>query len=228
MSTLLHIDSSVRTAGSVSRALTARATARWCAVNPAGTVKYRDLAADPIPHLNASNGLALMTPPERHNPAEARTYALSKSLIDEIKAADTVVLGMPLYNYAAPSSVKTWVDHIVADGLSFTPDSTGLLAATDFVVIESRGGSYLEGTPKHGWDHAESWIAHAISLTGLKPQIIVAELTMATDDARMAHHRPLAEQSLQRARAEIDCLWGGVPTMAVPPREAAQLGRLRG
>ncbi|BBZ36507.1 FMN-dependent NADH-azoreductase [Mycolicibacterium confluentis] len=207
MSTLLHLDSSVRAEGSVSRALTARAVARWCAANPAGKVTYRDLAADPIPHLDASNGLALMTPAEHHNPAEARTYALSRKLIDEIRAADTVVLGMALYNYAAPSLVKTWVDHIVAAGLSFAPDGTGLLTGTEFVVIESRGGSYREGTPKHGWDHAESWIAQAVSLTGLEPQIIVAELTMAAADARMAHLRHLARVSLERAHAQIDALW---------------------
>ncbi|BBZ03561.1 FMN-dependent NADH-azoreductase [Mycolicibacterium chitae] len=207
MRTLLHIDSSVRVEGSVSRALTARAAARWLVANPAGTVTYRDLAADPIPHLDGSNGLALMTPPEHHNPAEARTYALSRKLIDEIKAADAVVLGMALYNYAAPSLVKTWVDHIVAGGLSFASDGTGLLSGTEFIVIESRGGGYRGGTPKHGWDHAESWIAHAVSLTGLEPQIIVAELTMAADDARMAHLRPLAQESLERAHAQIDALW---------------------
>ncbi len=80
-------------------------------------------------------------------------------------------------------------------------------AGTEFVVIESRGGGYREGTPKHGWDHAESWIAQAVSLTGLELRIIVAELTMAADDARMAHLRPLAQESLERARAEIDALW---------------------
>ncbi|MDA2892203.1 NAD(P)H-dependent oxidoreductase [Mycolicibacterium sp. BiH015] len=207
MSHLLHIDSSVRAEGSVSRALTARAADRWRAAHPGGTVTYRDLAADPVPHLDASNGLALVTPPEQHTPAQARTYALSSTLIDEIKAADTVILGMPLYNFGAPSLVKTWVDHIIAGGLSFAPDGTSLLGETEFIVLESRGGGYSEGTPRYGWDHAESWLTHGVSMTGLRPRIIVAELTMAAVDARMAHLQPLAEASLDRAHAEIDALW---------------------
>lgn len=207
MNHLLHIDSSVRAENSVSRALTARAAGRWRAAHPEGTVTYRDLAANPLPHLDAENGLALMTPPEEHTPAQAQTYSLSKNLIDEIKAADTVILGMPLYNFAAPSLIKTWVDHIITGGLSFAADGTSLLGDTEFIVLESRGGGYGPGTPRHGWDHAESWLAHGVSITGLTPRTIVAELTMAAVDARMAHLAPLAEESLARAHAEIDALW---------------------
>jgi FMN-dependent NADH-azoreductase len=207
MSHLLHIDSSVRTEGSVSRALTARAADRWRAANPGGTVTYRDLAADPVPHLDAFNGLALMTPPEQHTPAQARTYALSKALIDEIKAADTVILGMPVYNWGAPSLIKTWVDHIIAIGVSYAPDGTSLLGDTEFIVLESRGGGYGPGAPRHGWDHAEAWIAHGVSMTGLVPRIITAELTMAATEPSMAQFQPLAEESLRRAHAEIDALW---------------------
>lgn len=207
MGHLLHIDASVRGSASVSRQLTARAADRWRAANPNGTVNYRDLAADPVPHLDAETGLALMTPPEEHTPAQARTYALSKTLIDEIKAADTVILGMPLYNFGVPSLLKAWVDHIITGGLSFAPDGTSLLGETEFIVLESRGGGYGEGTPRHGWDHAESWIAHGVSMTGLTPRIIVAELTMAAVDSRMAHLQSLAEASMDRAIAEIDALW---------------------
>jgi FMN-dependent NADH-azoreductase len=207
MRALLHVDASVRGEQSISRRLTAHAVDRWRAANPTGTVTYRDLAADPVPHLDAENGLALMTPPEQHTPAQARTYALSTALTGEIKAADTVILGMPLYNFGAPSLVKTWVDHIVAAGLSFTHDGTSLLGDTEFIVVESRGGGYSEGTPRHGWDHAESWLAHGVSMTGLTPRIIVAELTMAAVDVRMAHLKPLADESLASAIAEIDALW---------------------
>lgn len=207
MSHLLHIDSSVRGENSVSRALTARAAEQWRAAHPGGTVTYRDLAAHPVPHLDAENGLALMTPPDQHTRSQARTYALSKTLIDEIKSAGTVILGMPLYNYAAPSLIKSWVDHIVADGMSFTPGGDGLLADTEFIVLESRGGGYGPGTKREGWDHAESWFVHGVSPTGLKPRIIVAELTFAAVDTRMAHLVHLAEQSLARAHAEIDSLW---------------------
>lgn len=73
-------------------------------------------------------------------------------------------------------------------------------------ALTARGG-YGPGTPRHGCDHAESWLAQGVLITGLTPRIIVAELTMAAVDARMAHLAPLAEESLARAHAEIDALW---------------------
>jgi FMN-dependent NADH-azoreductase len=129
-------------------------------------------------------------------------------LIDEIKNADTVLLGLPLYNFGAPSSVKAWVDHIVASGLSIDAETGGgLLGSTDFIVIESRGGGYGQGTPREGWDHAEAWLPHAVSLTGLQPHFVTAELTMADVNPAMADLKPLAAESLSRALAAIDQLW---------------------
>jgi FMN-dependent NADH-azoreductase len=191
MAHLLHIDSSVRGDQSVSRRLTALAAERWRATHPGGTVTYRDLAVDPIPHLN---------------PAVPAT--LSAELIDEIKRADTLLLGLPLYNFGAPSTVHSWVDHIVAPGLSIDPETgQGLLADTDFVVLASRGGGYGPGTPREGWDHAQAWLPHAVSMTGLQPRFITAELTMADSNPAMAELRPLAAESLSRALAAIDQLW---------------------
>jgi FMN-dependent NADH-azoreductase len=191
MAHLLHIDSSVRGDQSISRRLTALAAERWRTTHPGGTVTYRDLAVDPIPHLN---------------PAAAA--ALSAELIDEIKRADTIVLGLPLYNFGAPSTVHAWVDHIVAPGLSIDPETgQGLLADTDFVVLASRGGGYGPGTPREGWDHAQAWLPHAVSMTGLQPRFITAELTMADSNPAMAEFKPLAAESLSRALAAIEKLW---------------------
>jgi FMN-dependent NADH-azoreductase len=154
MAHLLHIDSSVQGDRSVSRRLSARAAERWLATHPGGTVTYRDLAVNPIPHLV---------------PATAPT--LSAELVDEIKNADTILLGLPLYNFGAPSTVHAWVDHIVAPGLSIDAETGGgLLGGTDFIVVASRGGGYGPGTPREGWDHAQSWLPHAVSLTGLQPR----------------------------------------------------------
>ena len=62
-----------------------------------------------------------MVPPDEHTPAQAASYALSSSLIEEILRADTILLGLPVYNFGAPSAVKAWVDHLVAPGLSRRP-----------------------------------------------------------------------------------------------------------
>ena len=207
MSHLLHIDSSVRGEVSVSRRLTARAADRWRAAHPGGAVTYRDLGISPIPHLDAATGLARMVAAEQRTAAQDASFALSAELIDEITQADTVLLGLPLYNFAPPSTVKAWVDHIIATGLSIdTETHTGLLGDTEFIVLASRGG-YGPGTPREGWDHGQTWLPHALSVTGLQPQFITAELTTAEANPATAHLKPLAAESLNNALAAIDELW---------------------
>jgi FMN-dependent NADH-azoreductase len=205
---LLHIDSSVQGAQSVSRRLTARAAARWRAKHPGGSVTYRDFATHPIPHLDAATGVARMVPPDVRTPAQDASFARSVELVDEIRRADTILLGLPLYNFGPPSTVKAWVDHIVAPGLSIDAETgAGLLGDTQFIVLGARGGGYGPGTPREGWDHNESWLPHAVSLTGLGPRFITAELTMADTNSAMAELKPLAAESLDRAEAAIDQLW---------------------
>src|ERR1700754_3475933 len=134
MSHLLHIDSSIQGEQSVSRRLTARAAAKWREAHPDGTVTYRDIAADPIPHVDAETGLARLVPPAQHTPAQAASWALSAVLIEEVRRADTILLALPVYNYGAPSSVKSWVDHLVAVGLSVDPEThAGLLGDRDLI-----------------------------------------------------------------------------------------------
>lgn len=208
MAHLLHIDSSIQGERSVSRRLSARAAAAWRAAHPDGTVTYRDLGANPLPHLDTESGSARAVPPEEHTPAQAASWALTQELVGEIKAADTVLLGLPVYNYGAPSSVKTWVDHLIAPGLSVDHATmTGLLGGREFIVLAARGGGYGEGTPREGWDHAEQWLPHGVSLTGLEPRFITAELTLAHVNPAMAELIPLADASLATAERQIDELW---------------------
>jgi FMN-dependent NADH-azoreductase len=208
MAHLLHIDSSIQGDRSVSRRLTARAADVWRAAHPGGTVTYRDLGSNPVPHFDAATGLARAVPPELRTPAQVASWALTEELVNEIKDADTILLGLPLYNFGPPSSVKAWVDHLIAPGLSLDPETKApLLGGREFLVLASRGGGYAEGTPRHGWDHAEPWLPHAISLTGLEPRFITAELTLANTVLAMAELIPLAEQSLAEAERAIDDLW---------------------
>jgi FMN-dependent NADH-azoreductase len=212
---LLHIDSSIQGERSVTRKLTARARDAWRAAHPAGTVTYRDLGSNPLPHLDAATGPARAVPPELRTPAQAASWALTEELVNEIKEADTILLGLPLYNFGAPSSVKAWVDHLIARGLSLDPETRApLLGGRDFVVLASRGGGYTEGAPRHGWDHAEPWLPHAVSIIGLEPRFITAELTLAHTTPAMAELIPLAEKSLAEAEQAIDDLWTPAPAWA--------------
>jgi FMN-dependent NADH-azoreductase len=211
MAHLLHIDSSIQGERSVSRALSARAANAWRTAHPGGTVTYRDLGADPLPHLDSESGTARMVPPEQHTPAQAASWELTKRLVDEVLEADTILLGLPLYNFGPPSTVKSWVDHLVAPGLSVDRATmTGMLGGRDLLVLAARGGGYAPGTPREGWDHAEPWLPHALSLTGLEPRFVTAELTLADVNPQMAELKPLAAESLAAAQREIDALWAPV------------------
>jgi FMN-dependent NADH-azoreductase len=205
---LLHIDSSIQGDTSVSRRLTARAAAVWRAAHPDGTVTYRDLGKDPLPHIVPNTVYSGNVPAADRTPAQAASWALSEEVVAEALAADTVLLGLPVYNFGAPSSVKTWVDHLVVVGLSVHPETyEGLLGGRDLVVLAARGGGYAPGTPREGWDHAEQWLPHGVAMTGLTPRFITAELTLAKVNPAMADLIPLAEKSLTAAEESIDALW---------------------
>lgn len=191
MSHLLHVDSSIQGDQSVSRALTEHAARQWRRAHPDGTVTYRDLGEHPVPHLTAT-----VDP------------ALTEQLISEITRADTLILGVPLYNFGPPSAVKAWVDHITKAGVTFDPETgAGLLGGTELIVLTSRGGGYGPGTPREGWDHSVAWLSHMTAFLGFTPRIITAELTMANVNPAMGALKPLADESLAQAHSEIDGLW---------------------
>jgi len=209
MAHLLHIDSSIRVEGSVTRALSARSARAWRAAHPGGTITYRDLGASPVPHLDTRGGLARNIPPEQHTSEQAASWKLSEQLVGELTQADTIVLGLPLYNFGPPSSVKAWVDHVVARGLSVDFDSgEGLLGGRELIVLAARGGGYAPGSPRDGWDHAQLWLPHGLALTGLQPRFIVAELTLADVNPAMSELIPLARKSRDDAERAVDELWG--------------------
>jgi FMN-dependent NADH-azoreductase len=203
MSHLLHIDSSIRAEGSRSRRLSAHFAKRWQAKNPDGTVTYRDLAADPIPHLdNVAFSSAFVAAQDR-TPEQIAARVLGDKLIGEVLAADTILIGLPLYNFGPPSTFKAWFDRIVSQ------DTMGKLDATRFVVVTARGGGYSPGTPRAGWDHREPWLRHALSPLGVEDVVFIdTELTLARESPAMI---PMdlggaEDKSLADALAAIDDL----------------------
>jgi FMN-dependent NADH-azoreductase len=188
--------------------MSARAASAWRAAHAGGTVSYRDLGAEPVPHLDTAGGLARLISPSEHTPAQAASWKRSLELVEEIKQAETILLGLPLYNFGAPSSVKAWVDHIVAPGFTFNAETQeGIFGGRDLIVLAARGGGYAPGSPRDGWDHAELWLPHGIGLTGLQPRFITAELTYAELDPAMSELIPLARESRANAERAIDTLW---------------------
>ena len=204
MSHLLHLDSSLRSQGSRSRQLSARYAARWQARNPAGTVTYRDLAADPVPHLDQAAFYSGFVAPADRTAEQAAARVLSDQLIDEVLAAGTVLVGLPLYNFGPPSTFKAWFDRIVS-----ADRTMGRLGGKEFVVVTARGGGYAPGTPREGWDHREPWLRHALSPLGVTDITFVnTELTLARESPAMI---PLdlgvaEDKSMAEALATVDAL----------------------
>lgn len=204
MNHLLHLDSSLRAQGSTSRMLSRHFAQQWRTAHPDGTVTYRDLAADPIVHLDEAAYFSLFVPPEDRTPDQIAARVYGDTFIDELLAADTVVVGLPLYNFGPPSTFMVWLDRIVS------PDRTmGRLGGKQFVFVMASGGGYGPGTPRHGWDHREPWLRHALEPLGVTdPVFIAAELTMARQSPAMIELDlgAAADQSLADAFSAIDRL----------------------
>jgi len=149
MSTLLQINSSILGGQGQSSQLADAFVARWQARNPQGRVIKRDLATDPVPHLDAERFQAFLTPAEQRSAAQRAVVEYSDALIAELSEADTLVIGLPLYNFGTPSALKAYFDHVARAGVTFRYTATGpqgLLNDRPTYVLAARGGLYA-GTP---------------------------------------------------------------------------------
>ena len=166
MSNVLVIESSARQQGSVSRQLTEHFIARWQAAHPADQVQVRDLAVDQVPHLDANLLGGWMAPADQHSLAEQAALALSNALTDEVLAADVLVLAAPMYNFAIPSTLKAWLDHVLRAGVTFKYSETGpqgLLTGKRAFVLTARGGIYAGGN----MDHQEPYLRQVLAFIGI-------------------------------------------------------------
>ncbi len=166
MSTILVIDSAVSGEASVSKALVQEAVAALTADTPARVV-HRDLGRDPIPHLSEATLAGVRGEPATE--AELATRALSDALIAELRAADTIVVGAPMYNFSVPTSLRSWFDHVLRAGETFSYTEAGpqgLLPGKRVIVVESRGGLYSEG-PAQAIDFQEPYLRHLLGFMGL-------------------------------------------------------------
>lgn len=191
MTTLLRIDSSARTQGSVTRDLTARITNAYAGAQ----VVYRDLAATPVPQISESWVTANFTPPEDRTDAQIETLARSEDLLAEVEAADILVIGLPVYNFAPPAALKAWVDNVARAGRSFryTADGPeGLLTGKRAILALASGGT-AEGSEI---DFASTYMRHILGFIGITDVTVIAADQMAID----------ADASLRRASDQIDQL----------------------
>ncbi|WP_306190574.1 MULTISPECIES: FMN-dependent NADH-azoreductase [unclassified Streptomyces] len=199
MTTLLHIDSSVfHGEASSSRSVTAAFRKTWEEQHPEGTVIYRDLAADPVPHMTAGAWSAGYAAPSERTPEQSAAFATRVRLIEELEQADAVLIGAPMYNFSIPSTLKAWLDSVLL--LGRTAGETPSAQGTPVVVVASRGGSYAPGTPREGYEFVQNYLEAVLKNTlGLDLDFIVPELTMAPRNPAMSDLVPLYEASRRRA-----------------------------
>ncbi|WP_328826785.1 NAD(P)H-dependent oxidoreductase [Streptomyces sp. NBC_00252] len=217
---LLHIDSSADpTADSVTRQLTEGFARAWRTAHGAADHRHRDLLTDPVAPL----GPAYTTlgrrveregfvPPAKvpaliETAAERHEWALTLPLITELLGADTLLLGVPMYNFSVPAPLKAWIDRVTFPGALTDPDTgESLLRHTRVIAVMARGGGYGPGTPREHFDFQTPYLRAYFGNLGVPPEnlhLVAAELTRVDVLPQLAGLEGLAAASLDRARAEL-------------------------
>jgi FMN-dependent NADH-azoreductase len=174
---ILHIDASASdSVASHTRRLSSELVERLKTANPDATIVYRDLVANPLPHVDMTIRHA-WTAENTGDTKLSETMSRSKALVDELKAADLVVVGSPMYNFTIPSTLKAWIDHVAIAGQTFSYTAEGprgLLSGKVYLVLSS-GGIYSEG-PFAAYDHLSTYLTAIFNFLGvLDVEVIRAE-----------------------------------------------------
>jgi FMN-dependent NADH-azoreductase len=200
MKTLLQINASLFANGGQSTRLADAFVAQWRAGHPEATVVVRDLAADPVPHLTAERFAAFLAKPGERDPAQQAVAAYSDALIAELRRADVVVLGLPMYNFGVPSTLKAYFDHVARAGVTFRYTATGpvgLLTGKQAYVFATRGGLYA-GTPL---DTQSGFVRDFLRFIGIADARFVYAEGLALDAARKDAALAEAQRAIHRLAA---------------------------
>ena len=192
MKTILHLSASIFGEGGQS----SRLATEFVAAQTGARVIARDLARSPVPHLDAERFGAFLSKPEGRTPAQQRVLAESDALIAELKAADTIVLGLPMYNFGVPSQLKAWFDHVARAGATFkyiAKGSVGLLTGKQAYVFAARGGLYA-GTPK---DTQTSYVRDFLAFLGIADVKFIYAEGLAIGEASKTESLAAAQRLLR-------------------------------
>lgn len=200
MTNTLVIRSSANAERSISNQLVDYYLAGQIAHQPGAQVTQRDLDRDPVPHIN-SGTLAGIGRPAPETPASQGARELSDRLIAELMAADTLVIGLPMYNFGMPSTLKSWFDHILRAGVTFHYTATGpagLVTGTRAVIVASRAGAYAEGGPDFQIPHVRT-LLNFMGITDV--EVVLAQ--------GLAYGEEAAATAIAAAHAAIDKITNG-------------------
>lgn len=197
---LLQVNASLFSGAGVSTTLANEFVAGWRARNPGAKVTVRDLALDPVPHLTAERFQAFLTKPEERSAGQRAEAAYSDALIDELKRADVIVLGVPMYNFDVPSTLKAYFDHIARAGVTFRyteQGSVGMLTGKKVYIFAARGGFYA-GKPN---DTQSAYLRNFLGLLGITDIEFVYAEGLAISAASKQTALAQAQQGIARLHA---------------------------
>ena len=200
---LLQLNASLFSGAGASSTLANQFVAEWRARNPDAKVTVRDLALDPVPHLTAARFQAFLTKPEERNAEQRADVADSDALIAELKRADVIVLGLPMYNFDVPSTLKAYFDHIARAGVTFRyteKGAVGMLSGKKVYIFATRGG-YYEGQPH---DTQTAYLRNFLGLLGITDLEFVYAEGLAISAASKATALMQAQQGIARLFAADD------------------------
>lgn len=182
--TVLHIDASISGAKSASRVISRSIVEQLLAGQEAGQLVYRDLAEDPLPHLTLDS-------------------FEDATVLDEFLAADTVVIGAPMYNFTLPTQLKAWIDRIVIAGKTFRYTAAGpegLAKDKRVIVALARGGFYGHSSPAAALEHLESYLRAIFNFIGIEPEFVAADgLSVSPEQRELSLRQALGETVLLAA-----------------------------
>jgi len=196
MKTLLQLTSSQFTENGQSSRLAETFVARWKDANPGAQVIVRDLARSPVPHLDAARFGAFLAQPESRTAEQHAVIRYSDALIEELRRADVIVIGLPMYNFGVPSTLKAYFDHIARAGVTFRyteKGAIGLLSGKQAYVFATRGGKYA-GTP---FDLETGFVRQFLAFIGIADVEFIYAEGLALGEASV-------QSSLSGAHAAID------------------------
>lgn len=210
MNNILQINSSLYTGKGTGKSASSQLATEFVAQlrvgNPEAKVVVRDVAQNPLPHLDEARFGAFLARPEARTPEQREIVRQSDVLIDELKAADAIVIALPMYNFGVPSQFKAWVDHVARAGVTFKytdKGAVGLLTGKKAWVFATRGGLYA-GTAA---DTQTAHVKQVLALIGITDvEFVYAEGLAMGDGPRSA--------GLARARTSLLRLAGELPLAA--------------
>lgn len=206
MTTLLQINASMFSNDGQSSRLSGQFVSAWREAHPQGKVVVRDLAAAPVPHLDAQRFGAFLSKPEERSAQQQAVLDFSDGLIEELRNADVIALGLPMYNFGVPSALKAYFDHVARAGVTFRYTENGpvgLLKGKKAYIFATRGGVYAGSA----LDTQTGYVRDFLRFIGI-------------DDVDFVYAEGLnmGEESKQRS---LDSAAASIRTLAEPLRAAA-------